>query len=79
MKAKDMRKAESLVKMANEHNALYENGIVYRVNTEVEPKRDGRSVWYPAVATKGDGETWDYWLAADSGSWKGGFLNGNSI
>jgi len=64
----EIKKAERLVGMANELP-----GITYVVDAEKAPKREAGSVWYPVTATDAKGDSWAYWLAADSGSYRGSF------
>lgn len=70
MKKAELAKANRLAAMANELP-----GIKYAVDQTEAPKREGGSVWFPMTATADDGRTWAYWLAADSGSYKGSFFD----
>lgn len=37
------------------------------------------AIWHEMVATRtADGETWNYWLMKDHGSYRGSFFNGQS-
>ena len=67
MTKNEIAKARRLCDMASDGN------ISYEPEGEAQPRRDCGSVWYPVVAESSTGQKWSYWLAADSGSYKGSF------
>jgi hypothetical protein len=66
--ARQRRVAQRLADMASDEH------IFYTVLTEFEVEKVGHTNWYPVRARRtSNGEEWDYFLAADYGSYQGSF------
>lgn len=73
MNSTEIKKAQRLAAIASEH------GIAYEADAEATVMREHGSVWYPVKASSKQGGTWDYFLAADQGSYKGSFPPAQSV
>lgn len=70
MNKAQIRTAKALCDMAAKWSAENGMGHTYTVREDAEPVKVGRRVYYP-VTTHQYGQELDYFLAKDSGSWRG--------
>ncbi|AYN58191.1 hypothetical protein SEA_KANDZ_50 [Mycobacterium phage KandZ] len=69
--SRDRKVAAQLAQLASDDQ------LTYRIAEGARRAKIGRTVWYEMAATRvSDGRQYPYWLAKDSGSFRGSFLDG---